>query len=340
MADVTQILSQIDSGDPRAAEQLLPLVYEELRKLAAAKLLHEKPGQTLQATALVHEAYLRMVNVDQARQWNSRAHFFRAAAEAMRCILVDAARRKRSLKRGGNFTRVEVDAIESADALPAEDVLAVSEALEKLAGHDADQLVVSARSGGGISLFVVDRGHHGVTLRVVETMDSHKAAMVDFDCTVEADRLLGDEGGGLAALGRALDFGAAASCAEGYGIMRSALAMTADYLRTREQFDAKIGSFQALQHRCVDMFIETQLAQSTAIMAAIKLSDPDESERQRDAPAVVPEVRQQLAQRAPVGAGARRADRLRRDGQGDSGTAHGGVRDGGRGRMRTAEAWR
>jgi RNA polymerase sigma factor (TIGR02999 family) len=153
MADVTQILSQIDAGDARAAEQLLPLVYEELRKLAAAKLLNEKPGQTLQATALVHEAYLRLVNVDQARHWNSRAHFFRAAAEAMRRILVEAARRKRSLKRGGNFTRVEVDAIESADALPAEDVLAVSEALEKLAAHDADKAeLVKLRYFGGFSL--------------------------------------------------------------------------------------------------------------------------------------------------------------------------------------------
>jgi RNA polymerase sigma factor (TIGR02999 family) len=153
MADVTQILSQIDSGDPGAAEQLFPLVYEELRKLAAAKLLHEKPGQTLQATALVHEAYLRLVNVDQARHWNSRVHFFRAAAEAMRRILVDAARRKRSLKRGGDFTRVELDAIESGKALPAEDVLAVSEALDKLANHDADKAeLVKLRYFGGFSV--------------------------------------------------------------------------------------------------------------------------------------------------------------------------------------------
>ena len=101
MTDVTQILSQIESGDPSAAEQLLPLVYEELRKLAAAKLAHEKPGQTLQATALVHEAYLRLVDVEKAQQWNSRGHFFAAAAEAMRRILVDVAQ-KQSTKRGGD----------------------------------------------------------------------------------------------------------------------------------------------------------------------------------------------------------------------------------------------
>src|SRR3990172_8097853 len=100
MADVTQILSQIEQGDPSAAEQLLPLVYEELRKLAAQKLAQEKPGQTLQATALVHEAYIRLVDVDQAQQWNSRGHFFAAAAEAMRRILIESARRKGSLKHG------------------------------------------------------------------------------------------------------------------------------------------------------------------------------------------------------------------------------------------------
>ncbi len=97
MADATQILSQIESGDPSAAERLLPLVYDELRSLAAAKLAHEKPGQTLQATALVHEAYLRLVDVEHVQQWNSRGHFFAAAAEAMRRILVEKARSKKSL---------------------------------------------------------------------------------------------------------------------------------------------------------------------------------------------------------------------------------------------------
>src|SRR4051794_23216400 len=105
MSDVTQILSQIESGDPSAAEQLLPLVYDELRKLAAAKLAHEKPGQTLQATALVHDAYLRLVDVKQAQRWDNGGHFFAAAAEAMRRILVENARRKRSKKAGGDMAR-------------------------------------------------------------------------------------------------------------------------------------------------------------------------------------------------------------------------------------------
>ena len=107
MTDVTQILSQIESGDPSAAEQLLPLVYEELRKLAAAKLAQEKPGQTLQATALVHEAYLRLVDVEKAQHWNSRGHFFAAAAEAMRRILVEQARARSGVKRGGELQRVD-----------------------------------------------------------------------------------------------------------------------------------------------------------------------------------------------------------------------------------------
>ena len=108
MTDVTQILSQIESGDPSAAEQLLPLVYEELRKLAAAKMAQEKPGQTLQATALVHEAYIRLVDVNTAQRWNSRGHFFAAAAEAMRRILVENARRKGRLRHGGGYPRQEL----------------------------------------------------------------------------------------------------------------------------------------------------------------------------------------------------------------------------------------
>src|SRR5690242_8940841 len=108
MTDVTRILSAIEQGDPSAAEQLLPLVYEELRTLAAQRLAQEKPGQTLQATALVHEAYLRLVNVEQAEPWNSRGHFFAAAAEAMRRILVESARRKKSEKRGGQQERFEL----------------------------------------------------------------------------------------------------------------------------------------------------------------------------------------------------------------------------------------
>ena len=109
MSEVTRILSAIEQGDPAAAEQLLPLVYDELRKLAAQRLANEKPGQTLQATALVHEAYVRLVDVDNAQHWNSRGHFFAAAAEAMRRILVEQARRKRRLKHGGELHRVDLD---------------------------------------------------------------------------------------------------------------------------------------------------------------------------------------------------------------------------------------
>src|SRR5437763_571145 len=106
MSDVTRILSQIEQGDPQAAERLLPLVYDELRKLAAVKLAQEKPGQTLQATALVHEAYVRLLTDEQAQHWNSRGHFFGAAAESMRRIMVESARRKHRLKRGGDWQRV------------------------------------------------------------------------------------------------------------------------------------------------------------------------------------------------------------------------------------------
>jgi RNA polymerase sigma factor (TIGR02999 family) len=133
MTDVTKILSQIESGDPVAAEQLLPLVYNELRKLAAARLAQEKPGQTLQATALVHEAYLRLVDVDKAQHWDSRGHFFAAAAESMRRILVDNAHRKNALKRGGNRTRVELSDVDPAIRPPEDDLIALSEALHQLA---------------------------------------------------------------------------------------------------------------------------------------------------------------------------------------------------------------
>src|SRR6516225_3239554 len=111
MTNVTYILSAIEQGDPQAAEQLLPLVYDDLRRLAAQKLAQEKPGQTLQATALVHEAYLRLVDVGQAQHWGSRGHFFAAAAEAMRRILIDRAHAKRCLKRGGGWKRIDLDAL-------------------------------------------------------------------------------------------------------------------------------------------------------------------------------------------------------------------------------------
>jgi RNA polymerase sigma factor (TIGR02999 family) len=136
--DVTRVLSAIEQGDPRAAEQLLPLVYDELRKLAAQKLAQERPGQTLQATALVHEAYLRLVGT-QDPGWNGRNHFFAAAAEAMRRILVERSRRKRAEKRGGEFRRVDLDAVELpcvAGGTPPDDLLALDEALTLFAAHD------------------------------------------------------------------------------------------------------------------------------------------------------------------------------------------------------------
>src|SRR5215510_14054296 len=136
MSEVTRVLSAVEQGDPHAAEQLLPLVYDELRQLAAHKLAQEKPGQTLQATALVHEAYLRLVVVDKAPHWNSRGHFFAAAAEAMRRILVERARRRRSRKQGGGHQRVNLEEALSVADESAEDFLALDEALDSLAHED------------------------------------------------------------------------------------------------------------------------------------------------------------------------------------------------------------
>ena len=181
MSDVTRILAQIDSGDPAAAEQLLPLVYDELRKLAAARLAHEKPGQTLQATALVHEAYLRLVG-GGTRDWglgtregnnavaavspspqlptpspspafHSRGHFFAAAAEAMRRILVDNARRKQTLRRGRQAARVELHLVEPAELPVSDDVLALHEALEKLEQRDRQKAdLVKLRYFAGLTM--------------------------------------------------------------------------------------------------------------------------------------------------------------------------------------------
>jgi RNA polymerase sigma factor (TIGR02999 family) len=137
MSEVTGILASIEQGHHHAAEQLLPLIYDELRKLAAQKLAQEQPGQTLQATALVHEAYIRLVDTEQLRHWNSRGHFFAAAAEAMRRILIENARRKDRLKHGGGRGRVELDAVDLAVAIPGDDLLALDEALNRLAVHDA-----------------------------------------------------------------------------------------------------------------------------------------------------------------------------------------------------------
>jgi len=137
MSDITRILSAIEQGDPRAAEQLLPLVYDELRKLAAQKLAQEKPGQTLQATALVHEAYLRLVGADQIGHWDGRGHFFAAAAEAMRRILVDQARRRQAAKRGGLQKRVQMPESRLAAPMPDDELLALHEALEQLVSIDS-----------------------------------------------------------------------------------------------------------------------------------------------------------------------------------------------------------
>jgi RNA polymerase sigma factor (TIGR02999 family) len=136
MSDVTRILSAIEQGDPRAAEELLPLVYGELRRLAAEKIAQERPGQTLQATALVHEVYLRLVDVEQAQRWETRGHFFAAAAEAMRRILINRARDKGRQKRGGGWQRLELDRLAVADQASEEETLAVDEALQRLEQHN------------------------------------------------------------------------------------------------------------------------------------------------------------------------------------------------------------
>jgi RNA polymerase sigma factor (TIGR02999 family) len=152
MSDVTSILSAIEQGDPSAAEQLLPLVYDELRRLAAQKLAHEKPGQTLQATALVHEAYLRLVDADQAQHWSSKGHFFAAAAEAMRRILVEAARRKHSLKRGAGRRPQPLEEARLVAPRAEDDVLAVDDALGRLAAADAEAAaLVKLRFFGGLT---------------------------------------------------------------------------------------------------------------------------------------------------------------------------------------------
>ena len=153
MPDITQILSQIERGDPSAADQLLPLVYDELRKLAAVNLAQEKPGQTLQATALVHDAYLRMVGRDDNQKWNSRGHFFGAAAEAMRRILIEQARRKKSRKAGGELDRVSICEGELADSEKPETVVALDDALTKFESlHPRKAALVKLRYFGGLTI--------------------------------------------------------------------------------------------------------------------------------------------------------------------------------------------
>ena len=156
MSEVTQLLTGIEAGDPHCAAQLLPLVYEELRRLASQKLAQENPGHTLQATALVHEAYLRLVGGIPGQHWDGRRHFFAAAAEAMRRILIDQARHKQSVKAGGALQRVQLDqgaSLVSPDGEPRENLLALDEALQQLeAEHPVKAQLVKLRFFGGISL--------------------------------------------------------------------------------------------------------------------------------------------------------------------------------------------
>lgn len=168
MTEVTQLLDAIQAGDLQASAQLLPLVYQELRRLAAAKLAHEKPGQTLQATALVHEAWLRLVGTDHAQVWNNRGHFFGAAAESMRRILVDRARQKACTRHGGERQRVDLRHVRLATADPDETVLAIDEALEKLAREAPEKAeVVKLRYFAGMTHAEIAQAH-GVSLTTVE----------------------------------------------------------------------------------------------------------------------------------------------------------------------------
>ena len=186
MSDVTRILSAIEEGDPHAASQLLPLVYDELRKLAAQKLAQEKPGQTLQATALVHEAYLRLVDVEQAQHWNSRGHFFGAAAEAMRLILIDNARRKQSRKRGGDWARHDLEELDLAASEPPDEILALDEALCKLAAADkAAADVVQLRFFAGLPLPEVAR-LLGVSPRTADRLWAYARAWLHQEMQGEA----------------------------------------------------------------------------------------------------------------------------------------------------------
>jgi len=165
--DVTRILSAIEQGDSRAAEQLLPLVYHELHRLAAQKLAREKPGQTLQATALVHEAYLRLVGSEDPG-WNGRGHFFAAAAEAMRRILVERARRERRLRHGGGAHRVDLSEVDVIAGVPSEDLMALDEALERLARTDpAAAQLVKLRYFAGLTMAKAAESL-GIPLRTAE----------------------------------------------------------------------------------------------------------------------------------------------------------------------------
>lgn len=153
MNDVTRILAALERGEPQGSDQLLPLVYDELRKLAAQKLAQERPGQTLQATALVHEAYLRLVDQEMVVRWDGRGHFFAAAAEAMRRILVDSARRKRTEKHGGHFNILGLDGLDVTAKTPSNDLLALDEALSKLEAEEPDKAaLVKLRYFAGLTV--------------------------------------------------------------------------------------------------------------------------------------------------------------------------------------------
>ena len=168
MHEVTRILSAIEQGDPQAAEQLLPLVYDELRRLASGKMAQEKPGQTLQATALVHEAYLRLVDVEKAQHWNSRGHFFAAAAEAMRRILVERARGNKQGRHGGQWHRVPLEDGHLVTSLPSDDLVALDEGLARLEEHDAGSAqLVKLRYFAGLSMAEAAQAL-GISLRSAE----------------------------------------------------------------------------------------------------------------------------------------------------------------------------
>jgi RNA polymerase sigma factor (TIGR02999 family) len=168
MNDVTRILSAVEQGDPQAAEQLLPLVYNELRKLAAHKMVQEKPGQTLDATALVHEAYLRLLGADADQPWNSRGHFFAAAAEAMRRILIDNARRKQGLCRGGGLHRRELTDEDLLATPVSDDLLDLDQALSKLAQTDPQAAdLVKLRTYAGMTVEEVAQ-FQGVSTRTIK----------------------------------------------------------------------------------------------------------------------------------------------------------------------------
>ena len=187
MTEVTRILQRIEQGEPLGAERLLPLVYDELKKLAAARLAREHPGQTLQPTALVHEAYVRLVDGKQAQGWESRGHFFAAAAEAMRRILVDAARRKRREKHGGNRKRVSFDEVAPAAPDVRDDLLALDAALTRLAAEDPQAArLVELRHFAGLSVAEAAQAL-GISPRTADRLWAYARAWLHREITAEVD---------------------------------------------------------------------------------------------------------------------------------------------------------